>query len=672
MDWTSRKVIISNAGIKKHLEYISPINAIMEYIWNGFDAKATKIEVNIKYDATGKFNKLEITDNGEGIAFEELDKKFDNFYETQKTRANSTTLPKGRKGIGRLTFSKFCYRAKWDTVYKKGDNKFRYIISMDEIKTLNVYEVQSKPDKINTPTGTKVIFDGFKEEFSQKEGTAQKIIESIKEEFCWFLELFKEKGFLIKINGEELDYKDLILDTEIKTNKKIKNSIFNIKYIQWKKPLKENEASKLYFLDENNEEIHKENTPLFKEDDVFHHSVFISSAYFKKFNFHISENSSQTGLEGKTRKDEVFQNLSEFLTGYLRKKRKPFLSEEGEKLAEAYDKEGLIFIKNKDEELKEIRKKEIKETIKEFYKVEPKIFTKLNPEQKKTFLGFLSLVLDSEERDRIIEILQSVVDLTTEEREELRKILKLTPLRNIINTINFIAKRKKELELLEGLVLGKASLTAKEVEHLQEFIEKNIWIFGEEYLLYGGCETNFYDILKTIREDIFPTEDGLKLVHKESRREVDLFAYRQQTYLDNQQNMVLVELKKPSKMLSYNEITQIKKYRDVINSNPTFKDSRFFWKIILIGTNYDDAVKNEREREKGKGEIGLIEYLGNSKLYIKSWAEIINDFKFRYNELLKRLDIDKKRLIDTNKLDSGNKILNELEVVQNETKLNTT
>ena len=660
LDWTSRKIIISNQGIKKHLEAISPLNAILEYIWNGFDARATEVDILIKSDNAGRFNKLEITDNGEGIPFEELDKKFDSFYDSEKIKQN-TTLPKGKKGMGRLTFSKFCYRVRWDTIYKKKSENYKYAISMDEIKTLNIYDV-SQPTQTDSKTGTTVIFEGFKEDFSQKEGIAQKIIEAIKEEFCWVLELFKTRKFLIKINGKEIDYSDLILDSE-NILKSIKENSFNIRYVQWKKTLRNYESSKFYFLDKEGYEKHKENTPLLREDDVFYHSMFIESDYFSKFDFEIPKDSPQRSFDKKTFKDDVFQKLNESIVAYLRKKRKPFLSEEGEKLAESYDKEGLILVKNQDAELKEIRKKEIKETIKEFYKIEPKIFTKLNPEQKKTFLGFLSLVLDSDERDRIMEILQTIVELTAEERSELSKILRITPLRNIINTMNFIIKRKKELELLEALVLGKASLNAKEVEDLQSFIEKNMWIFGEEFNLYGDCETNFVDILEIIRKDIFKDDNCLKLIHPESKREVDLFAVRQDTR-ENQQNMLIVELKKPSITLSYDEITQITRYRDVINSHTTFKDSRFFWKIILIGKNYGDAVANSRKKFEGMGELGLIDELNNSKMYIKSWAEIINDFKFRYNRLLSLLEIDKKRIIEMEKLKTGVEIEKEWEAIQ--------
>src|SRR3989344_339680 len=383
-DWISRKIVISKDGIENHLKFITPIGAILEYIWNGFDAEANEVDILIKYNSEGKFNKLEISDNGEGIPFEELDKKFDSFYASEKSKV-SKTLPKGKKGMGRLTFSKFCYRVMWNTIYKKGNEKYEYSIAMDSVKSLNDYNVQSKPAKVNKKLGTKVIFEGFKEDFSQKEGVAQKIIDAIKEEFCLLLELFKERKFVIKINGEVLDYSNLILDSESNNGKTIEGHEFNIRYVQWKNLLKNQEGSKFYFLNNSNFELHKDNSPLNKEDDVYHHSLFISGIYFNNFNFTISEESEQTSLEGKTKKDKVFKKLGEYVLSYLRKKRKPFLFDEAETLAESYDSKGLIFVKTQDVDLREIRKNDVKETIKEFYRIEPKIFTKLNLEHTKTF-----------------------------------------------------------------------------------------------------------------------------------------------------------------------------------------------------------------------------------------------------------------------------------------------
>ena len=42
-----QEVSITTEGIQKNLKNFKPLDALCEYIWNGFDAKANKIEITI-------------------------------------------------------------------------------------------------------------------------------------------------------------------------------------------------------------------------------------------------------------------------------------------------------------------------------------------------------------------------------------------------------------------------------------------------------------------------------------------------------------------------------------------------------------------------------------------------------------------------------------------------
>ena len=104
----SEKIILGSNGIKRVLRKFSPVEAIAEYIWNGYDADATKIDVQIDANAIEGINKITIIDNGCGIDFRSLDKKFKPFYESNKmlykNENNNSSLIHGKNGIGRLTF----------------------------------------------------------------------------------------------------------------------------------------------------------------------------------------------------------------------------------------------------------------------------------------------------------------------------------------------------------------------------------------------------------------------------------------------------------------------------------------------------------------------------------------------------------------------------------------
>ena len=122
-----KNILITPEGIKTNLKNVKPLEAICEYIWNGFDAGASQIKVYLHTNELGLINMVSVIDNGVGIVYHELPYKFQPFNESKKAGKSSRSnhsLPHGRKGIGRLTFFSFAQMARWETVYEK-DGKYQ-------------------------------------------------------------------------------------------------------------------------------------------------------------------------------------------------------------------------------------------------------------------------------------------------------------------------------------------------------------------------------------------------------------------------------------------------------------------------------------------------------------------------------------------------------------------
>lgn len=137
-----QNVLITTDGIQKNLKNFKPLDAINEYIWNGFDAEADIIKVYLHENEFGLINMISIEDNGDGISYDELKYKFQPFNDSKKAnlldKANHS-LPRGRKGIGRLTFFAFAQNARWETVFtQKGENYYYYIEMKKD--SLNQYD----------------------------------------------------------------------------------------------------------------------------------------------------------------------------------------------------------------------------------------------------------------------------------------------------------------------------------------------------------------------------------------------------------------------------------------------------------------------------------------------------------------------------------------------------
>jgi len=75
---------ITTPGIRKALKRYGYEQAISEYVWNGFDAQASKVDIIIDANEIGHIEQICIIDNGYGIDFAKLKTKFEPFFESEK------------------------------------------------------------------------------------------------------------------------------------------------------------------------------------------------------------------------------------------------------------------------------------------------------------------------------------------------------------------------------------------------------------------------------------------------------------------------------------------------------------------------------------------------------------------------------------------------------------
>lgn len=641
METQKRQIRLHSKGIKKILKRYDYNRAIAEYIWNGFDAQANCIELIFEENQLGPINNLEIKDNGFGIPQDKLKDKFDPFFESEKNlgeqefRHNSAFH--GKNGVGRLTFFKFATHAKWVTVYEKDKKYFTYPIEID-INDLNIYSgLNSKINETKHTKGTSVFFDGI---YTLTTSTFKnEVVEYLKKEFGWFLELNKKKNFQIKINGETLDYSKLIADQEefIIEHEETK-TLFNIKYIRWKEFIEE--YSQFYYLDKNSVEKYKETTTLNLQGDKFYHSLYIQSDYFYNFNFK-NKGVSKTGLFEKDRSDKPFKYLHKEILTYLRKKRKPFLIEYSNQLIKEYEIQEL-FPQFDDDKFGQIRKEDFEEVVKGICRIEPKIFNELSQEQLKTLLGLLNALLGSTEREQILIILKSVIELTIEDKNELTDLLKVTTFSHLIKTGTLIKERYDVINNTKQIVFNK-ELGANERDHLQKVISDNYWIFGEQYHLVTEAEPDFEEALRRYLYILNGDNKQVEINNKDKEKEMDIFICRQNKEIDTIDNIV-IELKHPNITLGEKELSQVKKYMNVILKEDRFNANNMDWEFYLVGNDFDEYIKGEIENTKVKGIRALVYSAGNYKVYVKKWSEVFTEFETKHKFIDDKLQLQKHNL----------------------------
>ena len=633
----TQSIELSSTGVRRMLNRYTPERAMAEYIWNGFDAKATIVHVDFDLDSSelDTIASVTISDNGNGICLDELQYKFKPILESQKRLSSDEgDLVRGKNGYGRLTFFKFATYAQWTTRYlHKNGKKYQYDIEISS-DNLTKYTPSEQTEIQNAP-GTSVRFTNIDTEISSK-FIESKLKPFLRAEFAWFLEL--NASFQIVINGEVLDYQSIIEDRKaFPVN--IQGIEFSCKYLRWNvKP--NDEYSRFYFLNEAFDVRGTKTTLLNKKGDGFWHSIVVINNFFEDkiaecFN---GKSISPSLFEDKDARG-IFNDLISKLNDFLKKERRPFLRNQANKLLGNYYKDG-VFPTFGDSIWEERRKEELEELVINLYEVEPRVFIKLNKEQQQIFLKLLNLIMDSNERGSLFKIIGEVVDLEPTDRDEFAKLLTTSRLKHIISTIKLIQDRILVIEDLKKLVF-KHELEAGEVKNLQKFIENHYWIFGEEYRMICAEEVKFEEALNKYIYYLRGVSEKKFIQHPDKYKEMDLFLAGKE-YRDGGPHNLVIEIKNPTtiKKLTNKEYGQIEKYMDVILKQDCFNDNREQWDFYLIGQDYDDIVA----RKVAKKETGLCSEGENYKLYVKKWSQIINDIERRHKYLLEKLKTERQEL----------------------------
>ena len=407
-----------------------------------------------------------------------------------------------------------------------------------------------------------------------------------------------------------------------------------------------NEFSRYYYIDANDEEKFKETTKLNNQSDKFFHSIYIRSAYFNDLKRPSRTNNvddAQTDFLGFKRSDKVFKDLMEQISLFLRGKRKPFLAQSTGKLIADLKKDDA-FPHYGNSEWDRVRRYELENAVRSIYQYEPKVFASLNTEQKKIIIRLIDLIIDADETDRLVSIISEIIDLTKEERAEFAKILQTSKMSAIIKTIRLIEDRIRAIDQLKQLVFDRA-LKANEVDHVQKFIEQHYWIFGEQYHLVTAAEPKFEQALHRYIYLLRGEETSPTIDHPDKQKEMDIFMVRQLVHHDKI-NCVVAELKSPTIRLGEKELSQVKKYWSVIRSQPEFNAPNNTWEFYLVGNRFDTSgyLEGEIESARGHGERSLVFATSNCKIYVKTWSEIFNEFEIRHKFLLDKLDPDRSIL----------------------------
>lgn len=626
---------INAEGIKKHFKSNEPWQPVFELVWNGFDAKAGTVIVDIQTNELNGLLKIVVSDDGDGIDPTFLKDTFGRFNDSQK---REDAALHGAHGRGRLAFHRICKTAIWHS--KSAAGNVRIEIDAENIKSYNAKEIspEMQVGLIKEKTsGTLVQLEQFSAVFPPVNDLRQKF--SI--EFGWFLALNPSKVLLL--NGQQID----VPRHEIKKKRFVVDGFdFDVQVIRWDdRP--SSEKSYTYLLNSSGRTAYKQLSTL-NNKATFFTSIFITSDWANTF----AAEQDLLQPEAHTTCSPEWKKLVKQLADMTHAIYEEFLRRQALLEIEKYVEDGSFpTYAGLPSEERVWRMENTKELIRTVYIADPSVFNAASKKQRKIIIRLLDRLSVSNENDSLFEVLNSVLDLDEKSLITLANQLRHTTLENIVATIEVLQRRQMAAGKLRTL-MNDHYRDVLETPDLQKIIESNTWLFGSGYETLGAEEDTFTKIAKDLRDKMpqinavgaDDLDDAADVAG--ANRQTDLFLARRIPTVDsNGQKVyrcVIIEIKRPSIALNVKHLRQLDDYAGIIKKYPEFGSEKMRFELILVGrriSGSDTEIASRLNGQIARGELGLVSDDPRMKRYVLNWYTLLDSFELSANYLLDQLKL---------------------------------
>lgn len=348
---------IETSGITKDYK-----EALCEFIWNSFEANATEVEISYTKNELSGINTISISDNGDGIVYEDIEDTFGTFLASKKDSL-SLMKSKANKGKGRFSFTAIANEATWKTVYKRGNNYLLFNIFLSN-SNKNLVDYNDPKISDEKKTGTTITLSNINDLLPDNI-SMQHIEDTLLREYAWFLYLNKNYDYRIIVNGEKLDYSKYI-NVELSQEKTIiiEDYSFSLNLIVWLDKIKEKYCS--YYLDSSDTVKGKDTTTFNRNTMNYNHSMFVCSEFFNHLDdISLDSISTQTEFNLSIDDQRILKKLKKEIHNLIQNNLRDYMSGKADEIIDKMINERKTFPVFKDEKYDQLRKQDLINVTKE-------------------------------------------------------------------------------------------------------------------------------------------------------------------------------------------------------------------------------------------------------------------------------------------------------------------
>ncbi|MCW2671812.1 MAG: hypothetical protein JWP14_401 [Frankiales bacterium] len=601
-----------------------PAGAVAEIIWNGLDAEAQTVEVEVEVNEFDGVERVIVRDDGHGMPIEACASYFEGLGGSWKATAKvSPSLKRsmnGKSGQGRVRGFALGQSLTWTTVADATTERQRTTITARSASPTD-YEIDG-PVASDEPTGT--IFEARLPAEKTDRLNADRSEALLTAEFAPFLASHPEVTILYRGNPldpakAQLRSEDYSLDSVGETT----GAKPVLRVIEWPKdPGRELSLcdSQGVVLATVRPEIHAPG---------HHFTAYVMWDGFRDHYEHLAlaefESDEIAPLLGQARDQlrEHFRNRDE---------------QRRREQVERWRTEEVYPYADEAQTPPQKAEREV------FDYVATTVARHLPKAQrpKRTTLRFLkeALALDP---DGILPVIEEVFSLTKRDQEDLARLLNRTSLSNLIKASTHVANRLDFLGALRLMVFEpEISKKVRERSELHRILERETWVFGEQYALLVSDQS--LDAVLARHEQVLGRKSkAVTPVRRADGRVgiVDMMLSQARRGTDRREHLV-VELKAPKVKVGQKEVAQLKSYAQAVAADPQFLDTEVTWDFWVVSTEMDPVTRQDARQPNVPS--GQIANWGNVRVWAKTWGEIIKDCEIRLNYYREHLDHDPSAL----------------------------
>jgi len=618
-----------------HIEALTatkkPLAALSELIWNALDSDSDKVSIRFDKNSMGGIDQIRVTDEGTGIPYKEAQNLFGSLggsWKAQKSKTARGRALHGKSGKGRFKAFALGQMAEWNITGPGEKGTVNYSIK-GSIDSLDSFDLTNPVVKNGTPTGTEVVISNLHRNFISL--TSPEAPAEITYYFAAYLSEYP--GITIDYNGGIIDPADARIRIDnfplgriLLTNGKKAEVALTI--IEWKEP----QERALHLCDSRGISLHQ--VPPGIQAPGFNFTAYLKSDAIRELD-----------KQGLLVAEDLHQDVSALIAAAKGKMREHFRTR-------AVENAAALLQEWKDDKVypyEGAAKDNVEEVERQVFDVLAVSINSYLPDFEDSSKTNKRITFDlikhaiKENPESLQKIFQDVLKLPKELQDNMAELLEKVSLSAIITSTQLIANRLDFVRSLELLLFNKDSKEELlERDQLHKVLAKETWIFGEEFHLSHN-EATLNEVLekhlKALRKEGISDED-VKLEDGSTGR-LDLLLARSipQPRAEEREYLV-VELKRPSKKIDTEVLSQVKDYARAVAKDERFKDTNTRWIFWAVSNEMnDDAHRESHQRGRPPGLVYDDDKL-NITVWAKTWGQIIVECKARLNFFQEKLNYE--------------------------------